>query len=310
MNPSINFAYEGFRIIRSKPYAVLAWGLFLLIGNGLALYALVSLAGPSLQALQQMQPAQQGPATMAQAEAMMKLFPAIMGGYGIAIPIQLVANAFVSCAVYRAVFEKEDKGVAWLGFGAPELRQIAVAVLFTLLMFVALIAAVFAATLVASLMAYAAGSAGAVLGTLAVFAAMLVVAGIAVRLSFCGVQTFDENSINLFGSWKLTEGRFWWLTGGYLLTGLMVLLVYALCFAIFAAFAAVAGHGDIKVLDPIIHSNGLSMDMFRQPVTLAYLAVSYGLVAPLAQALMTGAPASAYRGLKGVRPATRPEQVF
>ena len=309
MTPSFDFAFEGFRIIRSKPYAVLAWGLLLLVGNAAALYVLTAMAGPALQAMQQMQNAGGEPGAD-EVQAMLKLFPPILAGYGVAIPIQLIANAFTNCAAYRAVLGKDDKGPAWLGFGIAELRQIAVAILFSLLMFAGLFAVILAASIVAGVLAAFVGAAAAGLGVVAVVVAFFVMAVFALRLSLCGVQTFDEGRVNLFGSWKLTEGRFWWLAAGYLFTGVMVLLVYALCFAIFAAFAAVASHGDLKVLEPIFKNNGLSMDMFRKPVMIAYLAVAYGLVAPLVVALTTGAPSAAYRALRGDRSPVRLENVF
>ncbi len=305
---SFDFAFEGFRIIRSKPYAVLAWGLLLLIGNGLSLYALTSLAGTSLDALQHMQGSQ--PATEAQAEAMLGLFPPILAGYGIALPLQLVVGAFVACAVYRAVLGREDKGLAWLGFGADELRQMAVGLLFALVAIGVFVVALIAISLVAGLLSSVLGIAPESLGFLAGVAAIAVTAAFAVRLSFFGVQTFDEEKINLFGSWPVTREYLWPLVAGYLVTGVMIALVYVLCFAIFAACAAAVGHGDVKVLDPILKGGTLTTDMFRSPVTVAYLIVANGLVAPLSVALSAGAPAAAYRSLRGTKSPARAENLF
>lgn len=308
MNPSLDFAFEGFRIIRAKPYAVLVWGLLLLSGNVVGLYALAALAGPSLDAMQHMQ--QNPPQSEAQLQAMAELIPPILAGYGVALPLQLVVGAFVACAVFRAVLGRDNKGPAWLGFGIDEMRQIGAGLLFSAVIIGALFAAILVASIFAGIVSAALGLPPAALATAASFGAMAAVAAFMLRLSFFGVQTFDEGRINIFGSLVLTRARFWWLAGGYLITGIMVLLVFLLCLAIFAAFAAGLSGGDTKVLEPIFSGGTLRLAMFRNPVMLAYILVTNGLVAPLTVALSAGAPAAAYRALRGDTSPARAETLF
>ena len=303
MNPSLNFAFEGFRIIRQKPAAVLAWGLILLIGNGLGLYVIASMAGGALHSLEQLQAQAAGTMSVSDAEAMMALMPPILSAYAVALPLLLLADAVVACAVYRAVLGRDGGGFAWLAVGPAELRQFAVSVLFLLLaMGITIVCAMFASLLVMPL-----GPAGGVVGVILILA---VLAAIAVRLSFFGVQTFDERRINLFGSWSLTVSRFWWLATGYVITAIMIVLVDLLCLVIFIAIVAACNGGDLKALDPVFNGDSVSLDMFRNPVTLGYLLVANGVVAPLTLALSAGSPAAAYRALRAQPAAAKPQDVF
>lgn len=304
---SLDFAFEGFRIIRSKPHVVLAWGLLLLIGNSLALYALTSMAGPALQSLQHLQA--QSPAAVDQA-AVMALMPPILSAYAIALPILVITDSLAACAVYRAVLGREDGKFAYLGLGMAEVRQIVAGILFLLIILALMLACLICVSVVAGILAAVTGVSSAALGYLSGFIAMAFVAVFVLRLSFFGVQTFDEGRINLFGSWRITRGRAWRLATGYLIAGIMVMLVYLLCFAIFAAFAVGFNGGDIKVLDPILNGDTVNMAMFRSPVMIAYLVVANGLVGPLTLAISAGAPAAAYLSLRGEPVPARTENVF
>ncbi len=305
MNLSLDFAFEGFRVIRQKPVAILVWGLILLIGNGAGLYVIASMAGAPLHSLQQLQAA--GTPTEASAEAMMGLMPPILSAYAIAIPLLLLADSLVACAVYRAVLGR-DGGFAWLALGPAELRQFIVSILFFLVAVgVTIVAAMFAALLGAPIGMIFGPMASAVTDGALIVA---ILAAIALRLSFCGVQTFDEGRVNLFGSWSLTVGRFWRLATGYVIAAIMILLVDLLCLVIFIAFVAAFNGGDLKALDPVFNNTSITLDMFRTPVTLAYLIVANGLVAPLTLALSAGAPAAAYRALRALPGAARAQDVF
>ncbi len=180
--------------------------------------------------------------------------------------------------------------------------------MFVLLMIGAMLVGVIGVSLLATPL-IALGLPAPAIGFLTAVVVMGAVAALALRLSFFGIQTFDDERINLFGSWSLTRERFWWLATGYVVTGIMVMLVDLLCLTIFWVFAAAFSHGDLKVLDPVFNG-GVSMDMFRNPVMIAYMVVANGLVAPLTIALSTGAPAAAYLALKGRRTTATPQDVF
>ena len=125
---------------------------------------------------------------------------------------------------------------------------------------------------------------------------------ILVRLSLCGVQSFDRKTIDLFGSWKLTAKHGWTLLGGYVVAVVMVVFVNTLCFVIFAAGVVAINGGQWGVVDHLMHTDKTSLQAYFTPVMIAQEIFANLLVAPLLVALMTGAPAAAYRTLAGHAP--------
>jgi len=292
---SLDFAFEGFRIIRERPKLIVFWGLVLLVGGGLMQLLLVAIAGPDLERFQALLQAQDA-AAMAN---FMERGSSTLSVAGIAmLPIELVMNAVLSCAVYRAVWGEKDDRFGYLRFGSDEWRQIAVLVLLMLICFAMVFAITLVATLVASLFGTTAGAAFAVL---AIFVfGMLFLLFVLLRLSLCGVQSFDRKAVDIFGSWKLTAKHGWALLGGYLVAGIMALLVATLCGGILGALETIANAGRISVVE---HSPDMtSLHAYLTPKTIIGLVFVNLLVAPLITALRMGAQAAAYRTLAGHTP--------
>ena len=190
----------------------------------------------------------------------------------------------------------QDRGLAFLRFGADELRLAVVSVVY---IGVAALAA-FAVTLTAGLVAAAgAAIAGPVAG---LFAAIVGLAGIAaliygaVRLSLAPVQTFAERRLRLFDSWELTKGHFWSLAGAYVLALALTVLVLILSMTLFS-FAAAAFHGgDMTTAMNSLRGDTSSLQAYFTPTTLIYLVFSAVLNA-LYYTLIFAPGAVAYRQL-------------
>jgi len=273
---------------------VLCWGLVMLIGNGLAMYAFMQIAGDSLAQMQAM--ATHPTSDPAQ---LMAVYQRVLPGYAVLIPVTAFINAIISCAIFRVSVRDEAPGFGGILFGADELRQIGVIILWWL----AYIGLTLACGLIIGLLVAVMGIAsstfiaiGMIVGMIVAFA---VIAIFILRLSLCGVQTFDKKKINLFGSWALTKPKWGTLLGGYLIAVVMALLVYGLCMAIFAFIIAVVNGGSVAALSPLSGPQAMGADLFSTPVGLAYVVVFYGIVQPLMIAITVGATAAAYKQLTG-----------
>ncbi|HVZ29697.1 MAG TPA: hypothetical protein VG839_04845 [Asticcacaulis sp.] len=300
MKLSIDFAFEGFRIVRQKPQVVLAWGVISLIGNGLALYALMAMAGPAFQDLMKMQ----GSAAATQdPQAVLAVFAKLLPAYGVMILVAVIMGAIITCAVFRCVLESGKGGFGYLALGGDEIRQILLSIVNIFLIVGLELAALLAAGIIGGLI-------GLVLSMLAKpLAAIGFVVGFVIfiwffcwgllRLSLNSAQSFAEKKFNAFGSVSLTQGHAFTLLGGYIITGIMALLVYGACMIIFMAIAAGFSHGNVAALSIFDQTKMMTPDGMKNPLVIAYFVVMYLLVTPLMMALTYGAPAAAYNMLRG-----------
>ncbi len=292
---SLDFAFEGFRIVREKPKLILFWGLVLLIGGGLMQLLLVAIAGPDMDRFQALMQAQDPNAIT---NFMQRASPAVTTAFLAMLPIELLMGAVLSCAVFRAVWGEKDDRFGYLRFGADEWRQIAVLVLLMCLCF----AMVLAVTVVAAVLGSMVGNnAGAVFAALAILVfGILFVLFVLLRLSLCAVQSFDRKTIDIFGSWKLTAKHTWALLGGYLVAGIMAVLVYTLCAGIFGALIVIVNAGQLSSVE---HAPDMtSLQAYLTPKTIASIVFVNLVIAPLITALRIGAQAAAYRTLAGHTP--------
>jgi len=294
MKLNVDFAFEGFRIVRERPQVVLCWGLVMLIGNGLAMYAFMQIAG---DAVAQMQAMAFHPAT--DPAQVMAVYQRVLPGYAVLLPVTIVINAIVSCAIFRVSLRDEAPGFGGILVGTDELRQLGL----ILLWWLAYIGLTLACGLVVGLLIAVMGIASSAFVAIGMAVGMLLAFGVIiifiVRLSLCGVQTFDKKKINLFGSWTLTKPKWGTLMGGYLIAIVMAMLVYGLCMAIFAFIVAAVNGGNVAALSPLSGPQAMGADLFGTPVGLAYVVVFYGIVQPLMIAITVGSTAAAYKQLTG-----------
>lgn len=289
-------AFEGFRLTRERPLAVLSWAVLLAVVAFVNAGVLVGMAGEAFQRI-----AQQQPGATPNPERMMSDVMALLPAYGILIVVAVLIYSVLYVAVNRAVLRPQEGGVTLLRFGADELRQIGLGVLLVLLLGGAyLVFAIVIAVLIgigAGISAAgSSGAAGVVTGILALIVGIAGVCAfvwVAVRLSLASPLTFDRRRIDVFGSWKLTRGRFWPLFGAYLLAWVMTLLIYLLAFVIMAAVGAAVG-GGMDGLQQLFRPNYASLGAFFTPVVIVNQLLS-AVVGAMVLAISAGAPAHAYR---------------
>jgi hypothetical protein len=226
-------AFEGFRLTRERPGAVLIWaGAYVVFSLAMAVAA-VSFVGPELA---QFQALQQSPDAAATLVLLNKLTPF----YAIVIPSLIVFFAILTCAIYRAILRPEDRGFGYLRLGADEFRMMQLEVIYFLLWLAAVFFVTLAVGLVVATLGAIAGPAAGLLSVLARAAALAVSLWIFVRLSLAGPMTFAERRLFVFKSWPVTGRAFWPLCGAYLLAFALGAVIFVLMAVIYYAIVAVA----------------------------------------------------------------------
>lgn len=234
-------AFEGFRITRERPLAVAIWvGLY--IAYQAALLVLVMPRMASFMSVIQQQT--QSGAT-ADPTAVLNAYSEVAPAYAILMPIALIVNALMQCAVYRSVIRPQDRGFGFLKLSGDELRVLAVQIAISLLLGVGVFVGLLLATAVGAGVAAASQPVGVLVGAALLAAVICAFTFVAVRLSLAPVMTFAERDFRVFESWTATRGLFWPLLGAYLLAFVMGLLVTILVSIVsaMATFAVAAATG-------------------------------------------------------------------
>lgn len=214
----MDVAYEGFRITRRKPLAVLTWAGVIAILYGLFQWA----AGPwmlimfeqaqALEGVTQPTPEQVAPA--AQAWGVIMLY---------SLPLMIIGAAVLSPAVVRAVLTPEDSRMAYIRFGKDEGRVLGVKIMMAVTLS---LVSMISFTLVGLLLGFAAAFPPLILlAFVAMVGAMVLMVWLALRFSLAVPATLAEGRIALDSSMRLTKGHSLRLVGVVAMAVLFSLLV-------------------------------------------------------------------------------------
>ncbi len=305
MKLSVDFAFAGIEIIKKNPLAVLVWGLVYLVVSVVSSLLIVAVAGPALTALQNYQ-------TAPDADPMQ-----VFGHLGALVPVYLIAgvlglisSAIIQCAVFRSQLQPGAGGFASLKLGGDEFRQILVGILWALAL--ALFYVLFGIALAISIgLISLIGQVSEIVAGILIF--LLVVGGIVAflyvvsRWSLASVQSFAEKKINIFGSFKLTEGQGWKLLGGYLLLGLVMIVIMIIVYSLVFALVVGTSGGWVQAITQMSRPDMSSVTALLTPIFFAQTIVSSLLMGGF-YALIYGASAAAYSALSDK--ATRSVEVF
>ncbi|MBE7219285.1 MAG: hypothetical protein INR64_12500 [Caulobacteraceae bacterium] len=296
--PIIDSALEGFRITRERPWAVVAWAVWLLVGGPTGVLCEMLATLPGMQVLQQLpSPTSAQPEQLAAASAAVaRVWPAMLAFTAVGYGFTLVSFT----AVMRAVFSPERRDrFFYLRLGPDELRQLALAMI--------VLGLLLAYAVVVQLVVAAAGAAGPVAGPplaaflLAFAFGALVVA--ALRLSLAPAATFAARRVRLFSTWKLTRGLVWPLLGVYVSALGLAVVVFFLALVVaegltgLLAFATGRGiDGMIAMLKPDTSSLPA---LFSWPSVMA-LVLSAAINTPI-WVVTSAAGVAAYRRIAAAR---------
>lgn len=255
-------AFEGFRVTRQNPLAILLWACIWLIGLIVATLFAAPFISPFMAEIE----ASAGDVNALSAGALQAVSMAMLA----AIPVMAILQAVLAPAVYRAVLQPEARRFAYIRLGMTEIRMLAVVALLSLLS-LGLNAAGEGATAVAR------STGGLVMATVVNLVLLVVTIWVTVRLSLVAPLVMRRPGLPFREGWRLTDRLFWPLLGVMLLSLAMTMLVGLLLFLIGWPMSAALQAGGVGAAGPAV----LLLLLIALGVTL----VSVLLWAPFAAAV-------------------------
>jgi len=284
-------AFEGFRVVRHHPLAVLFWGLAYVLFYGV-IFGLFG--GP----LTSMMAAMMAGFTAGQSAAEIEgLGESSAGLLWLLMPLMLILGSVTSAAVARAVLRPSEKAFGYLRLGGDELRVLAVSVM----LFIVILAVSVVLFGLTGVLAELAKSINAGLGVLVAVLLGCVSIGVifwlTVRLSLAVPITVAEQRIAPFASFPLTKGKVMPLLGMAILAGVMSMLVSILVTVVaWPAMDAVGGETGLMA-----YAGRSTAEILQQaaPVVVVWVLVN-ALQGALQLAVLYAPFSAAYRDLKGL----------
>lgn len=292
-------AFEGFRLVRRNPLALVAWTLLYAVLTLTALFSMSNMIGP-LEAWTAQAQALDGveQPSMDQVMEMMAGLGAIMAQVAWLLPISLVVGAVLAAAVTRGVLKPSGDALGYLRLGMDEFRVLVVTFVLGLIMSLVVFVAVLAlALLIGAVKAGGGGGLTVIAGVVGVLALICFLVWLSIRLSLAVPITVAEKRFAFFDSFALTKGRFWPLLGMAVLAIVMVLLVQFLSSIVSMPIALASG------IDSWSFSGGQDPEAVRAALDVSNpWVIANAVVEAIVSALTVGilyAPfAAAYRGVK------------
>ncbi len=295
-------AFEGFRLVRRNPVALVGWTLLYLVYTLASLFAAGGMMRSMAVWMEQVEALEAGPPPSSP-EALvpiMESYMAAMSHMAWAIPLSLVIGAVLMAAIARAVLTPGTGGFGYMRLGMDEVRVFVVTLVIAILYAVATAIALAAAFIIGGIAISVMEGWGALVMVLAVLAAIAFMIWLGVRWSLAVPITVDQKKFAFFDSFAVTKGRFWPLLGMACIAFVMVIVVSLL-----------AG----IVTMPISMMGGMSMfgnmgedptEMFRNfnptnPWIIASSVVN-AFVYALTVAVLYAPFSAAYRDIKGGQP--------
>jgi len=285
-------AFEGFRVVRRHPMALVFWSLFYLA----VMVATLAMIGGSLIGL--INAAEGLEASGATSpEAFMPVIQSYMTILAVVLPLSLISGAMICAAVARAVLRPAESAFGYLRLGMDEVRVLVVSIVLCIV-FVGLSAVVFGIIgAVIGITAAAEAPALWLVVVLLVLAAIALFVWLAVRLSLAIPITMAERRIAIFDSFALTKGRFWPLLGMALLAVVMSIVVGLLGSLVAMPIQLAAGS-----LQDLVGLEEESLQVILQaawPAITAWVVIN-AVMSALQVAVIYAPFSAAYRDLKGV----------
>lgn len=286
-------AFEGFRIVRRKPLALVGWALFCIVMTGAMLVLMFGNLTGFMAGVEAID-AKAEP-TMADLQELGRLY---FGLIGWAVPLGLVFGAVLNAAIARAVLKPQASAFAYMRLGMDEVRVAAATLVVTIVMALTALA-VFAGVGVLSGMAVA-GEQSALAGVaiLLGLAGVVLLLWMAVRFSLVVPITMAERRIAPFASWALTKGRALPLVGMAVIAFAMSLVVSLLGSVVFMPLTMAFGAG----LEGLGDYEGVSIQQVLSAAAapLAIWVIVNGILTAMQTAIIYAPFSAAYRDIKGL----------
>ena len=288
-------AFEGFRVVRRHPMALVFWALFYVVVMAVA-FAVVggNLIGLTAAA-ERLESAGGAPTP----EDFMPLMQGYMSVFAVLAPISLAASAVLYAAIVRSVLRPTETAFGYMRVGMDEVRVLVVSLALLVLF---MVAGGLATVIIGVLAGFAAAGGGAVIWILVVLATLAAIAAgiwLAVRLSLAIPITVAERRFAILDSFKVTKGRFWPLLGMALLAGVMSLVVSLLGSLIFLPVEMATG--GLKALTALEGQGMAAMFQAAWPAIVGWVVVN-AILSALQVAVVYAPFSAAYRDIMGQKP--------
>ena len=235
--PATDCAFEGFRLTRRAPKALLAWALA--YGVFFTLFFLV--AAPHLVTVMSLVTALEGNSNPS-IEEIQPLMQAYGAMFAWGMPLAILFGAVLNTAIARSVIRPDDKQFGYLRVGKAELRVLAVNLIVAVITGLAAMV-VFAVVSVIAAIAITVPPLWLVVVLLSL-AGLALIIWLTVRLSLAVPITFAERRIAVKESFAMTRGVFWPMLGMAIIAWIMALLVALLGSAVAAPLSLLVGGMD------------------------------------------------------------------
>ncbi|WP_332658948.1 hypothetical protein [Brevundimonas sp.] len=295
-------AFEGFRLVRRNPLALVAWTLLYAVLTLTALFSLSTMVG-SLETwtaqVEAMESVDQP--SLEQVMALMSGFGAIMAQVAWLLPVSLVVGAMLGAAVARGVLNPSRDRFGYLRLGMDEVRVLVVTFVLGLIMGLACFVAFLAwGLLIGAAKAGGGGGAAAIAGVVGFLAIVCGFVWLSVRLSLAVPITVAEKRFAFFDSFNLTKGRFWPLLGMAILALVMVLVVQLLSSIVTLPLGLISGLESWSMgVDQDSEAVRAALDV-TNPWVIAH-AVVEAIVSALTVGILYAPFAAAYQDITGGR---------
>ena len=287
-------AFEGFRVVRRHPLALVFWALF----YAAIMVAAFAMIGPNLigfvTATEQLEQSGATP-TM---EDFAPLFQMMGLLFVVLLPLSLIGSAMIYAAISRSVLRPGESAFGYLRLGMDEVRVLIVSLV---LFLVFMVLGVFSSTLVGTVigMTVAMELPALWLGVvLLILAAIGLFVWLSVRLSFAIPITMTERRIAIFDSYAVTRGQIWPLLGMALLAWVMSMVVGLLGSLIALPLRMVTG-GGMTALEGLEDESLQVILQSAWPAIAAWILIN-AVMSALQVAVVYAPFSAAYRDMKGI----------
>lgn len=291
-------AFEGFRLVRRNPMALVFWTLAYLVLSVANVAAMIVFRDRIVEGMRILEGFESNPPTS------MADFTLLFDAYGqmssyslVVLPVSIIVGAMLSAAVARGVLTPEARRFGYLRLGMDEVRVFVVTLVLGILSAMIAFAAFMAAMVLGGVAVVSGQGWMWALVLAAVLAGLGLVIWLAVRWSLAVPITVSERKFAFFDSFRVTRGRFWPLLGMAIIAGVMSVLIWMLSMVVVMPLGMLSGMGamGLNSSDPAVIIERLTLSN-----PLIFLSA---LANAIVYALMVGilyAPfAAAWRDLKG-----------
>lgn len=292
-------AFEGFRVVRRNPLALVAWTLVYLIYTVGALFASGGMMKSMAVWMEQMEALENGPApTSLDAFApIMESYFAAMSHMAWTIPVSMIVSAILMAAIARAVLAPGGGSFGNIRLGMDEFRVFIVTMVICILTAIAATVAFVLAAVIGGVAIAAMEGWGGLVMALAILAAGAFVIWLCVRWSLAVPITVAEKRFAIFDSFNLTKGRFWPLLGMALIAGVMAIVISLLAGVVTMPLTMMGGMSMFGGMgeDPIEVMRNFDPTSPWMLASAVVNAIVYALTVAVVYAPFT----AAYKGIKG-----------